>query len=145
MEREALVRKWIDEIQNTNLEGLELLEKLFGGISSKEEFNVNTTPERIEEIKAIRAKKEAEEKEKNEQERRNKPNPYALNETMELLGHQCLLSILDDYRDTINEVMQARKYEGTFSVCVDMFSLGIICGKRIDRKRRKEIAANRGR
>lgn len=149
MERKALVRKWIDEIQNTNIERLEILEKLFGGISNIEKYNINTTTERIEEIRALEAQQEAEKKAKREQEqaeeRRKRPNHYTLNPTMVLLGHQCIMSSLDKYRNMYDEVMQAHPYEGTFDICIDMFSLGIICGKRIDRQRRKERAAKGGK
>lgn len=149
MEREAFARKLIDEIQNTNLEGLELMTKLFGGISNIEKYNINTTAERIEEIKALEAQQEAEKKAKREQEqaeeRRNRPNPYTLNPTMKLLGQQCIMTHFDKFRDMYREVIKAHPYEGTFDICIDMFSLGIICGKRIDRQRRKERAANRGR
>lgn len=149
MQREELIRKWTEELQNANLEWLELMTKLFGGISNIEKYNVSTTPERIEEIKALEAQQEAEKKAKREQEqaeeRRKRPNPYALNPTMVLLGHQCTMTPFDRFRDMYSEVMAAHPYEGTFGICIDMFSLGIICGKRIDRQRRKERAANRGR
>lgn len=141
MQREELISKWSEEIQNTNLEGLELLTKVFGGISQNERYNINTTPERIKELKAIKAQQEAEEKEKERQDLMNSPSPYSLNPTMRLLGRQCALGYIERYESMYDEVMQAHPHEGTYNICIDMFSLGIICGKRMDRQRRKERAA----
>lgn len=149
MQREAIINKWIEELQNINLEGLELITKLCGGISEMEKYNINTTPERIEEIKAIEAQQKAEERAKREQEqaeeRRKRPFIYNLNPTMRLLGRQCIVTTFNKYKDMYSEVLEAHPHEGTFDICIDMFSLGIICGKRIDRQRRKERAASRGR
>lgn len=142
MQREQLESKWIEEIKNTNLEGLQTLDKLFGGISKIEQYNINTTEERIAEIKELQEQKrieeEAEKKRKQEEERRNKPNVYTLNDTMRLLGHQRIVQIFEKYKDMYEEVLKAHPYEGTFGICIDMFSLGILCGKKIDRERRKK-------
>lgn len=145
MDREKVIRKWVEELNNTNNEGLELLTKLFGGISQNERYNINTTPERIKELKATKAQQEAEEKEKERQEYMNSPSPYSLNPTMKLLGYQYIFGHIDRYRNMYDEVMQAHPHEGTYDICIDMFSLGIICGKRMDRERRKERAASRER
>lgn len=140
MDREKVIRKWVEELNNTNNEGLELLTKLFGGISRNERYNINTTPERIKELKAIKAQEE----EKERLDRMNRPSPYSLNPTMKLLGYQYIFGHIDRYRNMYDEVAQAHPHEGTYDICIDMFSLGIICGKRMDRQRRKERAANRG-
>ena len=141
MQREQLESKWIEEIKNTNLEGLQTLDKLFGGISKIEQYNINTTEERIAEIKELQEQKrieeEAEKKRKQEEERRNKPNVYTLNDTMRLLEHQ-RIQALKKYKDMYNEVLEAHPCEGTYGICIDMFSLGILCGKKMDRERRKK-------
>lgn len=54
MQREELVTKWSEIIGNLNTEGLKLIDKLMGGIAGMEEYNINTTEERIAEIKKER-------------------------------------------------------------------------------------------
>lgn len=54
MQREELVTKWSEIIGNLNTEGLQMIDKLMGGIAGMEEYNINTTEERIAEIKKER-------------------------------------------------------------------------------------------
>lgn len=69
---------------------------------------------------------------------------YDRNETMFMLGQQRTVSAFAQFFDMYMDVLTAHPKEGTHGICMDMFSLGIICGKRLERQRRKESAANRG-
>lgn len=63
---------------------------------------------------------------------------YNLNDTMRLLGYQCLAEIITkEARKQMGEITAARKYTTTFATAMDMFTLGYINGKRADRARRK--------
>lgn len=65
MQREELEQKWQSTIQNLNIEGLRLIDKLMDGIAEMEEYNINTTEERKEEIKQeqkARAERQEEER-----------------------------------------------------------------------------------
>jgi CTP-dependent riboflavin kinase len=141
MNREELLQKMTHTLNNVNDEGLQLINYFVGGTENIEKYNINTTADRLAEIK----QQEAEEKARKEEARRNKPSVYTLNNTMRLLGKQCVFYALDTYRGMFEEVMAAHPHEGTFDICIDMFSLGIICGKRIERKNRKERAARGGK
>lgn len=63
MQRENLEQKWQATIQNLNIEGLQLIDKLMGGISEMEEYNINTTEERKAEIKQEREARAARQEE----------------------------------------------------------------------------------
>lgn len=71
MQRENLEQKWQSIIKNLNTEGLQMIDKLMGGIAGMEEYNINTTEERIAEIRQERAAQAAvqEEERKAEQEK----------------------------------------------------------------------------
>lgn len=65
MQREELEQKWQSTIQNLNIEGLQLIDQFMGGIAEMEEYNINTTEERKEEIKQERkARAERQEEER---------------------------------------------------------------------------------
>lgn len=67
-------------------------------------------------------------------------NPYEANETMRLLGHQCVLSIYDEAKDDLEDIMSARPYTVTFETALNILMLGYIHGKRAERRRKKRDA-----
>lgn len=71
MQRENLEQKWQSIIKNLNTEGLQMIDKLMGGIAGMEEYNINTTEKRIAEIRQERAAQAAvqEEERRAEQEK----------------------------------------------------------------------------
>lgn len=71
MQRENLEQKWKNILSNLNTEGLQMIDHLLGGIAEMEEYNINTTEERIAEIRQERAALAAiqEEERKAEQEK----------------------------------------------------------------------------
>lgn len=67
-------------------------------------------------------------------------NPYEKNETMKLLGKQCMIDTFwcnEEVRKEIEEIAVARPYSFTNSAAADIFTLGYIHGKRTERARRK--------
>ncbi len=67
---------------------------------------------------------------------------YDANDTMKLIGHQCIIGkITDKAKKQMNEIVEARKYETTFGAAIDMFALGYIYGKRAERARKKGSAS----
>ncbi len=72
-------------------------------------------------------------------------NPYIVNETMELLGHQCYLAVLtEDVRKQMNDVVEARNHFSISVADIDMFMLGYIHGKR-DERARKKVGQHNGK
>ena len=68
----------------------------------------------------------------------SRKNPYAANETMRLLGHQCPIDVCGGIENEMKDIMRARPYTTTFETAVDMVMLGYITGIRAERKRRAE-------
>lgn len=149
MQREELIRKLENNLQELNEEGLDILEKCFSSFVESERYRQDTTPERMAELKAAQAAREAEEEQRKAAREEElsicKIFRYDRNTTMRLLGYQTHDTVLLRYKEQFDDVMKANPFEGTWNICYDMFSLGVICGKHIDRQRRKERAANRGR
>lgn len=68
------------------------------------------------------------------------PSAYEKNETMRLLGKQCMMTAFwcdDKVRKGIDEIAEARPYSFTINAAADIFALGYIYGKRAERARRK--------
>lgn len=66
---------------------------------------------------------------------------YDMNPTMRMIGRGTwYLSVLKDgkYADVFREVMQARGKETSLDAALDFYALGMICGIREERKRRKD-------
>ena len=155
MQREELIAKWEHNLQLLNIDGLEMLELLMGNIVESTRYT--TTDE--EKLRQYHEKEAAERKESAEkqakwqaavQERKEfeKTFKYSRNDTMRLLGHQCLCCSLNpegDMGKQFDDIRSANRYNWNFDVAIDAFSLGLIWGKRIDRKRRKERAAKGGK
>ena len=63
---------------------------------------------------------------------------YRMNDTMELLGHQCTMGFAGF--DKLEDIFAAHRAKGTnnyYDVATDAFSLGYIMGKRAERAKRK--------
>lgn len=131
MEREEILKNFIEELNNTNLEGLKTVVRLMDGISKVEKYNINTSPERIAEIE----EEERQQAERKKDRKEKRENPYRKNQTMRMIGYQ-LVKQYEEFKDMFDDVAKARPFEGTFEICLDMFMLGIICGKRMERKKR---------
>lgn len=131
MEREEILNNFIEELNNTNLEGLKTVVRLMDGISKVEKYNINTSPERIAEIE----EEERQQSERKKDRKEKRENPYRKNQTMRMIGYQ-LVGQYEEFKDMFDDVAKARPFEGTFEICRDMFALGIICGKRMERKKR---------
>ncbi|MFW5669311.1 MAG: hypothetical protein ACOCM4_08725 [Acetivibrio ethanolgignens] len=139
MHHEEMIQKIEHTVNNVNDAGLELIIRFIGGMEETEMYNINTSEERIEEIKQEKAKEEAERKARKEAEERAKPSPYTLNPTMQMLGHQCCLALLDQAHEEMNDILKARPNTATFDTALDILVLGYIYGKRAERKRRRGV------
>ncbi|MBR5129218.1 MAG: hypothetical protein IKU67_04095 [Firmicutes bacterium] len=141
MHHVEMIQKIENTVNNVNDTGLELIIRFIGGMEDVEKYNVNTTPERIEQIKAEEEQKAVEEKVKKEQERMNKPDPYTMNDTMKMLGKQCPLSTIGTRGFMeIRNILEARPHTATLDTAIDIFALGFIYGKRAERSKRKGVA-----
>lgn len=68
------------------------------------------------------------------------PSPYKKNETMKLLGHQCIAESFwcnDEVRKQVEHIAEGRPCSFTIDAAADIFALGYIYGKRAERARRK--------
>lgn len=68
-------------------------------------------------------------------------DPYEKNDTMRLLGNQCLTSTFwgnDKVIKQIQQINEGRPHSFTLSAASDIFALGYIHGKRAERARRKK-------
>lgn len=68
------------------------------------------------------------------------PNPYEKNETMKLLGHQCIAESFwcnDEVRKQIKHIAEGRPCSFTIDAAADIFTLGFIHGKCAECARRK--------
>ena len=139
MERVELEQRLYHIIANLNMDGLEFLNRAFGSIGEMEVYNINISKECIEEIRQRQLQEEAEKKAKEKEERRNRPSPYTLNSTMQLLGKQCSCDIIcNQEREEICDILRARPFTTSMDTARDIFVLGYIHGKRAERKRRKK-------
>ncbi len=143
MHQAELIKKLEHTIHNVNEQGLELIMCAIGNFEEIEKYNINTTKERLEQIKAEEEQEEAERQAKREAERRNKPNPYEVNETMKMLEHQCPFEIIgkQGFKE-INNILEANPYTATQETAINLFTLGYIYGKRAERARRKNKKRN---
>lgn len=68
------------------------------------------------------------------------PSPYGKNDTMRLLGKQCIIPFWmnEKVREQIYQIREARPYSFTIEAASDIFMLGYIYGKRAERARRKK-------
>lgn len=68
------------------------------------------------------------------------PSQYEKNETMKLLGHQCMVESFwcnDEVRKQVKHIAEGRPCSFTIDAAADIFALGFIHGKRAERARRK--------
>lgn len=67
---------------------------------------------------------------------------YDMNETMKMLGYQCSVGIIKGApSDDFDNVLTAHRQcgSGLLDLGIDMFMLGYIYGKRVERVRRKKV------
>lgn len=67
-------------------------------------------------------------------------NIYEKNDTMRLLGKQCIVDVFwqnDEVKKAVNDISDARLDNFTLDAAADLFSLGYIYGKRAERARKK--------
>ena len=67
-------------------------------------------------------------------------NPYEKNDTMRLLGRQCISTFWENdvVRREIEQISEARPCSFTITSASNIFMLGYIHGKRAERARRKK-------
>lgn len=150
MNKAELIAKWEAKLQELNIDGLEILDKLFGSFAESERYTTGDA-ELLQQYRERDRKQKAEDAEKQTkylkavQERKEfeKTPLYRRNDTMRLLGHQCLGEICADgeYSNMLKELSEAHRYEWNFDIALDAYSLGRIVGIRQERKRRKEKVA----
>ena len=133
MHQAEVIKKLEHAIHNVNEQGLETIIHFISDMEKCELYNINTTKERLEQIKAKEEQEEAE--------RRNRPNTYKANETMKMLVNQPYFSIIGNQGfKEIDNILEANPYTATMETAMDLFVLGHIYGKRAERARRKGVA-----
>ena len=134
-----LVKKLEHTIHNVNEKGLETIIHFIGDMEKCELYNINTTKERLEQIREEEQQAEMERKAQEEAERRNRAEALKTNETMKLLGYQYYFSIIGEkgFKE-INNILKANPYTATMETALDLFVLGHIYGKRAERAKRKD-------
>lgn len=66
-------------------------------------------------------------------------NPYYVNDTMRLLGHQHYADIITpEVCKMMDDIAKARPHTVVFDTAMDMLTLGYIIGIRAERARRKK-------
>ena len=138
MQQTELIAKLEHTIHSVNEKGLRAIICLIGDIEEIEKYNINTTKERLEQIREEEQQAEMERKAQEEEKRKNQPNPYRANATMQMLGHQLYCRIIEKQGfKEIDNILEARPYTSTMETAMDVFALGYIYGKRAERARRK--------
>ena len=138
MHQAELVKKLEHTIHSVNEKGLRAIICLIDDIEEIEKYNINTTKERLEQIREEEKQAEMERKAQEEAERRNRAEALKTNETMKLLGYQYYFSAIGEkgFKE-INNILKANPYTATMETAMDLFVLGHIYGKRAERARRK--------
>ena len=141
MHQAEVIKKLEHAIHNVNEKGLETIIHFISDMEKCELYNINTSKERLEQIKAQEEQEEAERRKRAEAERRKRPNTYESNETMKMLVNQPYFSIIgkQGFKE-IDNILEARPYTATEETALDLFVLGYIYGKRAERARRKGVA-----
>ena len=143
--REKLLQSITEALQELNIDALQLIDSCFiQTIKGSERYSIHTTEERLEELKAAAAAKDkaykAEQEAKQAELEKIKKNRYKLNHSMIMLGNSCYWSYCcpsGEYHSFFDEVIKARPFETTLDAAIDIFSIGMICGIKEQRKRGK--------
>lgn len=148
--REKLLQSITEALQELNTDALQLIDRLFiQTIKGSERYSINTPEERLEELKATSAKDKAykEEQAAKQQTDRATFNTvplYDRNETMKLIGYSHYSTFVApsaEYGGGFCDIIQAYKYDccskSLFSIGLDFFIYGMICGIKEQRKRAK--------
>ena len=139
MNQKELLQKIKLYLEGMNVEGVKFLCRLAEMMSEVKKYDASITPEEYAQIEQQEAQERAEKKAREEEERRNRPSPYSLNATMQMLGHQHYFNILtQEAFSAIDDILTARPYTATRETSMDVFMLGYIYGKRAERKRRRK-------
>lgn len=139
MNQTELLQKIEAYLKGMNVEGVKFLCRLAEMISEVKKYAASVTPEEYAQIEQLEAQERAEKKAREEEERRNRPSPYTLNATMQMLGYQYYLNVLtQETFSAIDDILTARPYTSTRETSMDVFMLGYIYGKRAERKRRRK-------
>ena len=139
--REKLLQSITEALQELNTDALQLIDSCFiQTIKGSERYSINTTEERLEELKAAAAEREKKQEEEKKQLEEIKENRYKLNPTMIMLGNSSYWSYCfpyGKYHSFLHDVIQARPFETTLDAAIDIFSIGMICGIKEQRSRAK--------
>ena len=139
MNQTELLQKIEAYLKGMNVEGVKFLCRLAEMISEVKKYAASVTPEEYAQREQLEAQERAEKKAREEEERRNRPSPYTLNATMQMLGYQYYLNVLtQETFSAIDDILTARPYASTRETSMDVFMLGYIYGKRAERKRRRK-------
>lgn len=135
--RKQLLDDITESLQNLNIDALEIFDRLFIQPAKHNElYSIKTPLERIEEIRAKQKERELEENELKELKHISR---YHKNKTMKMLGHQYYdrwLGCEGAYKTLFDDLKDAYEIHWNFDIAADSFTLGLICGKREERKRK---------
>lgn len=143
--REKLLQSITETLQELNTDALQFIYKYsIEAVKDNERYSIHTTEERLEELKAADAARnkayEEEQAAKQAELEKIKENRYNLNHSMIMLGKSHYWSYCcagGEYSSFFEEVIKARPYETTLGAAMDIFSIGMICGIKEQRKRNK--------
>lgn len=146
--------KLIQLINTLNESGIESLVSLLEGIGKNEKHNINTSPERLEEINKIEKQQEEEKKAKYEEKREREALYYARKEHERIKKYIASLSDKDkEFLDKINSVrlgnygmsvndmmLIANIYNNNLINGADIiYKYGFLKGQRSEKNRRRRV------
>lgn len=144
--REKLLQSITEALQELNTDALQLIDSCFiQTIKGSERYSINTTEERLEELKAAcckdKAYKEEQAAKQAEREVFRAVFLYDRNDTMKMLSRTNYWTFAaphGDYNKGFEDIMQAHKYcTSLYNIAIDVFSYGMICGIKEQRSRAK--------
>lgn len=149
--REQLLQGITEALQGLNIDALNLVNDCFiKTIAGSERYSINTTEERLAELKAAAAAQEEQRKAERaakeaEQAAYNAVSLYERNATMKLIGNTSYYTYCcpaGEYGSGFDDILQAHKYDwitrGLIDTGMDFFAFGMICGIKEQRKRGKK-------
>lgn len=132
----------IQMINNLNENGIDSLLYFFGDMDKKERYNINTTPERVAELKQMeeqeKAEREAEKAVRDSlifSEREQLKKEYQ--KEFEMIGNQ---NAFMSQREILFAIDKVNEYESEFMKILSSYNWGYIQGVKAERARKKARA-----
>lgn len=140
--REQALQQAAEALQGLNTETVQMMTGLMLSLAQKELYSADTPEARLEEIHEAYRQEDAKLKEAREQ--KAAVFLHDRNSTMKMLGRNSYYTLVSGsgrYRAEYDEILDAYLPEDDITgLFLDIYSFGIICGKREERSRRKVIS-----